>query len=464
MDVIQIGFPTTFQPYLSRETSSKEIIDNCYEKLVRYDGRKVVPCLADEWISISSTSVLFHIRENVLFHSGNHVTPESVVKSLIHSLNSDNEYMVPVKQIISNVSCARNGTIRIDLNQPCSFLLHLLAIHCFSIVEDWNDDPYYIPSGTGPYYISQYDIEKEIRLSFFSDYWNVRPQIEDVRISYIDSVEIRKELLFKNAADIVHCNFNLPECKNDYYQEIQNLSCDNFVLGFNFRHEIFQVKDIRLAFSYAFPYEEYLTRLKEKYYPLRGIIPFAMLETGERMESMRTDLEYATRLLAPYRDEIHDIILINCKGLYYRRLGLDLYCKNLEKIGIRAYIIEQTWRDFLKYLELGKFDIAYISYAPDYGDPQCFVDSMLSQSGGIAKELGLQSASLTSICNKTALIQDYNQRIDSIKRINNLVIEDAIYIGLLQGIDTKVISKRLHGMKYSPYLGDYYFYDMYIKE
>jgi ABC-type transport system substrate-binding protein len=85
-----IGEPDTFDPALSYDTASCEVIQNVYETLVFYDGEstdKFVPVLADSWeVSDDGTTWTFHIREGVTFHNGNDLTPSDVAYSFQRGL------------------------------------------------------------------------------------------------------------------------------------------------------------------------------------------------------------------------------------------------------------------------------------------------------------------------------------------------------------------------------------------
>jgi len=80
-----IGDADTFDPALSYDTSSGEIIQNVYETLVFYDGEatdKFVPQLAESWtISDDGTVWTFKIRQGVKFHEGGDLTASDVAYS-----------------------------------------------------------------------------------------------------------------------------------------------------------------------------------------------------------------------------------------------------------------------------------------------------------------------------------------------------------------------------------------------
>jgi peptide/nickel transport system substrate-binding protein len=85
-----IGDIDTFDPALSYDTASCELIQNVYETLVFYDGIKTdtfVPLLAESWeTSDDGTVWTFNIRQGVKFHEGGDLTPSDVAYSFQRGL------------------------------------------------------------------------------------------------------------------------------------------------------------------------------------------------------------------------------------------------------------------------------------------------------------------------------------------------------------------------------------------
>lgn len=85
-----IGDADTFDPALSYDTASGEIIQNVYETLVYYDGvatDQFVGQLAESWeVSDDGTVWTFQMRDGVKFHEGGDLTPSDVVYSFVRGL------------------------------------------------------------------------------------------------------------------------------------------------------------------------------------------------------------------------------------------------------------------------------------------------------------------------------------------------------------------------------------------
>jgi peptide/nickel transport system substrate-binding protein len=84
------GEASTLDPALAYDTSSGEVIQNVYEKLVFYNGAKTnvfVPQLANSYgLSGDGLTWTFHIRPGVTFHNGASLTPTDVAYSFQRGL------------------------------------------------------------------------------------------------------------------------------------------------------------------------------------------------------------------------------------------------------------------------------------------------------------------------------------------------------------------------------------------
>jgi ABC-type transport system substrate-binding protein len=87
---LTIGDADTFDPALSYDTSSGEIIQNVYQTLVFYDGEatdKFVGMLATDWtVSDDGKTWTFNVRPGVTFHNGDPLTPTDVAYSFQRGL------------------------------------------------------------------------------------------------------------------------------------------------------------------------------------------------------------------------------------------------------------------------------------------------------------------------------------------------------------------------------------------
>ncbi len=151
------------------------------------------------------TLLTFSLKPGVMFHHGREMTADDVKFSLDRLLSpafaceGASLYTgLPIVGLadllnekakeVSGIKAVDDATFTIELEQPESALPYLLAMPFASVVprdvvEDIGDEKFNLaPVGTGPYTMSDVDLEKGLVLERFADYW-------DSERPYIDRVE-----------------------------------------------------------------------------------------------------------------------------------------------------------------------------------------------------------------------------------------------------------------------------------
>jgi ABC-type transport system substrate-binding protein len=151
------------------------------------------------------TLLTFTLKPGVMFHHGREMTADDVKFSLDRLLSPAfacegaslytglpivglPEVLNEKAKEVSGIKVVDDATFTIELERPESALPYLLAMPFASVVprdvvEDLGDEKFNLaPVGTGPYTMSNVDLEKGLVLERFADYW-------DPERPYIDRVE-----------------------------------------------------------------------------------------------------------------------------------------------------------------------------------------------------------------------------------------------------------------------------------
>jgi peptide/nickel transport system substrate-binding protein len=154
--------PESLDPAATTAGTGFLVSRQLYQGLVELSGRgDVEPGLATSWsVSRDGLTWTFRLRADVQFHNGAPVTPDVVVASLSRHLSRDEpsrdavEPWVPLLRgrnaIVREIRRGEAGTVQIQLAQPFSPLLALLAHPAFAVAVTQNDSSVPI-LGTGPY-------------------------------------------------------------------------------------------------------------------------------------------------------------------------------------------------------------------------------------------------------------------------------------------------------------------------
>ena len=200
----------TLDPALVDDPTSLAIGSEIFEGLTRLDAnQRPAPGLASGWdISDGGKTYVFHLR-GAQYQSGNAVQAQDAITAWTHALapatNSPNTiFFSPLGarypgDPLNGVTVVDNRTLRIQLAQPDSELLTLLALPPY-----WINDPAKPSAGTGPYHLDRWDRGRGLHLSFFNGYWGPKASVRKVDIEIEPDNTKRLDRFTSGAVDIAH--------------------------------------------------------------------------------------------------------------------------------------------------------------------------------------------------------------------------------------------------------------------
>lgn len=210
LELIEAEDAQTLDPALIDDPTSLAIGSEIFQGLTRLDAsQRPIPALASSWdVTDGGKTYLFHLR-SAQYQSGNAVQAQDAVTAWTHALapatNSPNTiFFAPLGarypgDPLSGVSVVDNRTLRIQLAQPDSELLTLLALPPY-----WINDPKSTSAGSGPYHLDRWDRGRGLHLSFFSGYWGDKPSVGSVDIEIEPDNTKRLDRFTSGAVDIAH--------------------------------------------------------------------------------------------------------------------------------------------------------------------------------------------------------------------------------------------------------------------
>jgi peptide/nickel transport system substrate-binding protein len=244
-----IGEPQSLDPAWDYETSGGEVLQNCMETLVFYDGGSLknlkpvlctqIPTKANGGISSDDLNYTFVIRPNVKFHDGNVMTTDDVVYSFKRCLTMNDveggawmygQFMLPtypglgrptnLTEIDNSISSTAT-TVTFHLLKPCPAFLFMVAFQTGSIMEKaWVQahapgDQQFVKGGgngyidrnvmgTGPFMLKTWAPNQYIVMQRWDGYWGVKPSLKFVVIQKVQDVGTREMLLLSGQADSVY--------------------------------------------------------------------------------------------------------------------------------------------------------------------------------------------------------------------------------------------------------------------
>lgn len=362
---ITIGIPQdldSLDPNTATAAGTKEILFNIYEGLYKPDSEgNLVPAVASDYtLSEDGLVYTFTLREGIKFHNGNPVTIEDVEYSMKKLANADGEApLVSAFSNVTDISVIDDSHIAITLAEPnSSFLAILSEVNCAIVpadVEDLQSNPV----GTGPYMYVSRELEDNVVLKKFDEYWGDKANIEDVTLKVIADTDAITMNLLGGSIDLFSriTTTQAAELDDNFYIEEGSMNLVQ-ALFLNNAVEPFNNEQVRQALCYAINKQEILDFMADgKGTPIASnIFPaFGKYYTEELNDVYTQDIEKAKELLteAGYPDGFEFTIKVPSNYTQHVETATVL-AEQLKAIGVTANIELIEWATWLSDVYQGR--------------------------------------------------------------------------------------------------------------
>ncbi|MFX1377877.1 MAG: ABC transporter substrate-binding protein [Promethearchaeota archaeon] len=243
--------PVTMDPCDTWDSVSNDILDQVVETLIAYNLSDpefpLVGRLAESWNWPDETTVVFHLRPNVLFHDGTALTGECVLHTIerinffgnatgtltaphhmafphsLYKFAGAGPYVAPIfNHTLSSVNPSDPLEVTVKLNSPFAPAEGLLAYTASSIVHpdstpvnDMLELGTDLAIGTGPFKLVSYVPNSEVRFERWDRYWDDPAYWDElVYVYYRDAVTANNAML---AGDIDYLGQGIAALK-EYFE------------------------------------------------------------------------------------------------------------------------------------------------------------------------------------------------------------------------------------------------------
>jgi ABC-type transport system substrate-binding protein len=205
-----------FDSIFSADGPSKQAMSNIHGYLYRKQNYgDPFPDLAESWEWVDETTLVFTLRQGVVFHDGNEVFSEGegrevvaddVVYSMERWVNTDGSTIPSnVLDVFVSVEAIDDYTVQFNLSAPTAFWfeqtggLGLLAIVPREAVEFYGEDFGMNPIGAGPFEFVEYVPDDNLNLRVNEDYY-IGCYIEGIEYQIIPEASVA--LIALEAGDV----------------------------------------------------------------------------------------------------------------------------------------------------------------------------------------------------------------------------------------------------------------------
>jgi glutathione transport system substrate-binding protein len=375
-DEVRIGIsvePTTLDPHVHSNVSTRYILQNIYRSLVSYqtNGELGYEIAESHTVSEDGLVYTFKIREGVTFHDGTPVTAEDVKYSIERILAPENgatfrSYFAEVGTVVNALD---DYTVEFVLQEPCAPFMEYLSLPESAIIsKKWmeaGNDITTSAMGAGPYKFVGWDRGLQIDLEAYEGYYKPGlPKTKNVSfIFYLDETTRNNALLTGEVDIIDYVNAaSVIQFEKIGGVKVYSKQGPFMLLQFNCgEHSPFSDWRVRQAVAYAIDREAVIdTAFSGRGKPLYGFPTIAgqLGYHGELDDYFYRDIEKAKQLLAEagYPEGFTCNILATSDYSFHEQTALVVQAA-LKEIGIEAIPELPDWATRIERSQTGDFDI-----------------------------------------------------------------------------------------------------------
>lgn len=447
-DVLEIASPTVINSLDPVEDGSWPSQLGYGELLMRAnDDGTVEPWLLQDLNKLSDTKWKLELRPGIKFHNGDELDASALADALNHHLKESAAF----KAMLPGAKAEADGDLSVELltRNPVSDIPELLAdpymfpVYDSSAVEDSDDKDDLLSAGiyTGPYIVKKLG-NREMSLKKNPSHWGPERRTKSVIIKFIKDEQARVFAVQNGEADIAR----IPPTeaartlrgRSDAFFKAADHGTLMTRLVMNLREDLTSDKQVRKAISLGINYSEIASSVVEKgtYDEAQGMYP-TMLPFA--LKNQRTNRGLAERVLddggwkkdqtgARKKDgkELEISLLTYPLQPDYAQMAVAIQSQ-LKPLGIRVTIRQvddikaamQTQDDW----NLAIWGEGTVNYSFD-PNPRLRIHEL---SDGEYNYGGINDARLDKLINEVAREGNESIRHETLKRIQQIVIEEEAY-------------------------------------
>lgn len=241
-----------------------------YDTLVTYDKGKIRPNLAESWtINEDKTEYTFKLKEGVQFSDGSPFNAEAVKKNLMAVIKNPKYWWLAVNAEFKDIEIIDAYQLKLTMKKSSPAVLSNLLPYCpVGIVAPstiTSFDPVTIEGsvGTGPYKLSDYEVNKYYTFVKNDYYWGGEQEWDKVTLKIIPDTDARILALVSGEIDMIMGStflsfdaINAMEDNDQYTSKISETIVDTRNIKINTNSAILRDARIRKAIAYAINREE----------------------------------------------------------------------------------------------------------------------------------------------------------------------------------------------------------------
>ena len=434
--------PVGLDPAMVDDNYSGDVISNIYESLLAFKpgSTEVEPCLAESWtISDDGLEYTFNLRQGVKFHDGTDFNAEAVKINIERQLPENRTARMAYAELVygdvAKVEVLDEYTVKVTLKQSSTpFLRNMAMLYAAPIASPAalkaNKNLMTNPVGTGPYRLVAWDRGQQVILTTFEDYWGDKPKVQNVIFRLMKENGARVVALNNGEVDIItgidaNVAPQITAAGNKIFQQEGN---STLYMLFNTR-DTEQTKDreVRRALAQAINTPELVKSL------YKGFSTYANTYMPTFMPGYSADTPTVTYDPAAAKKTLAEKgitkvkIIANSNASYSNTVGGQVLSEAvqayLKEVGVEATIEVFDWATFKSRLMTDSWDLSFIGWNGDNGDPDNFINIFARPDANINQGLW-QNEEFNALIEQGVHVKDGPERAKIYQEAERVLAED----------------------------------------
>lgn len=344
--------------------------------------------------------------------------------------------------------------------------------------------------GTGPYALEEYKVDSHYKLVANEYYWRGVAKIKTVMIEMIPDTNARIMALkngeldaafvprdqkgsVENVAGLKIVSGN-PTFNIDFLGLNQAINTDKLDSALtNVPSDFFADRNVRLAFLHAFNYDLYIDEtFQGMAIQPNGAIPKGMFGYSEDVPIYDYNLDKAKEYLADaidnktgksWLDQGFKLEVFYNSGNTARETACMQIKAGLEALApgkITVTVTPLEWSAYLEYRKGGQMPAMFLGWAPDYADPDNYLQPFYHSAGTYASMIGYENKTLDAAIEAAALELDEEARAQMYEDLMLEMHDEALFAWTAQATNFFVGQSYIDGYYFNPMFSNLYYYDL----